>query len=753
VGKLPGAAYDELAATAVLLRPDRIIGARAARRRQSTASHASVRALLPSWWTPYANGIESVSSRFADSVRDTATTVATSARRLRSGRRGETHLDTESPDDSTVNVPAGAGPVAWMLTHPVSSIAAVLTVAALVASRGLWGSGSLQGGGLLPVPDGASGWWRLYGESWHPVALGSTEAASPYVVVLASLGTVLVGKAWLALDLVMLLCVPLAAIGAFAAARRLVRGLATQVWMTAAYALLPVVSGATTSGRIGTVAALILLPWLLVALRPLFDTVLVPTWRPVFASAIVLAIIAAFAPLAWCLAAALAVISLPWLVARGGVSMVGRVFVAVVSPLFLLAPWSLRFFADPGLALTEAGVIDAHTRDFSSVAWQLPFGRLAAVGDAPWWLTAGFLLAALAAVLRSDRRTAIAGCWIVIAVSLATVGVLAGKVASISGSNEQGLVWVGLPVVIAQAAAIVAAGLAADGVTAFIQAGSFGWRQPVAALVAVMAVISPVLAFGWWVGVAPDGELERSSDSTLPAYISDALRDDIQQRVLVLTGTATEVDYELVMDDGLRLGDDSVAPRLGSDDLDDLIADILSEGQPADADRLAAFGIGFVMLPNPADPDLVTALDGLPGLMRASTDPDRVVGWKLEQPTGLVRVLDPASEAGGREAEVIPSHSGQASTRVTTGPSSRIVAVAVPPDQDFRATLDGQRLSASPDGGTTQYELGAGSGTLTVEPPGHRRWWLLGQGLLWLGALVLATPAAARRQGIAEAVE
>ena len=50
-----------------------------------------------------------------------------------------------------------------------------------------------------------------------------------------------------------------------------------------------------------------------------------------------------------------------------------------------------------------------------------------------------------------------------------------------AGSGVESYAWVGFAVIVAQAAAIVAAGLAADGLRAYMESGSFGWRQPLAA--------------------------------------------------------------------------------------------------------------------------------------------------------------------------------------------------------------------------------------------------------------------------------
>ena len=91
--------------------------------------------------------------------------------------------------------------------------------------------------------------------------------------------------------------------------------------------------------------------------------------------------------------------------------------------------------------------------------------------------------------------------------------------------------------------------------------------------------------------------------------------------------------------DGYRLGDDSVTPGV-SDELTELVTDLVSEADPHDVTRLADLGIGFVVMPAPFDTDQVAQLDGLPGLGRASTNPRQLAGWQVKPPTGLVRVVD-----------------------------------------------------------------------------------------------------------------
>ncbi len=348
--------------------------------------------MLPPWWTPYANGLDSLLSRFAGSVRDTAAQVAAAARRRRSGAAGVDAVESGPVPDDAVNLPVGAGPVAWMIAHPVFTIFTVLTAAAALATRDLWGGGWLQGGALLPAPEGGGSWWQIYTESWHHVGPGSRQAPSPYVGVLAVLSAILLGKSWLTVQLIVVLAVPLSAVGAYVLARRWVDSLTIRVWMALSYALLPVLTGAVASGHLGTTVAVIALPWLVRVALPLASPAPSAGWRAVFATTLVLALVVAFAPLAWPMAAAVAIAGVGTLAASGRRSpgMLLRPLVAVALPALVLAPWSWRLLTNPDLFLTEAGRVDPATPSAAEHAWLLPWGRIAAAGDAPWWLSSGW---------------------------------------------------------------------------------------------------------------------------------------------------------------------------------------------------------------------------------------------------------------------------------------------------------------------------------------------------------------------------
>jgi GT2 family glycosyltransferase len=628
LGKVPAVAWSEVAATAdVLGRPDRIVTARAERRFLGGGDPATVRALLPPWWTPYANGVDLIASQFVGRTRDGTGSLSSSARQLRSGRVDLDALETGPAPDEAVNLSAGTGPVGTVFAHPLLTLLAVFAIAGLFASRGLWGPGYLQGGGLLPAPDSATGWWHSYGAAWHNVRLGSTEPTAPYVVALAIGGTAVLGKAWLLVDLLMMFAPVLAAVGAFVASGYLVRSLGVRVWMAATYALLPVVTGSTSAGRVGTVVATIVLPWLVPPLAALSRA---PgwAWRPTFGAALVLALLCSFTPVAGVLAGVLLVAVAPWLVVRRRAPAAVCGLAALLIAGALLLPWSLQFVSSPHLLFSEAGSNGPSAGSWGPPGWQLAFGRLGVPDQAPWQLTAGLAAAALVALLRADSRSRVTAAWGVGALALALAAVLSRQQVQSPGAAVAGRIWLGFPMTVTQAAAVVAAGLGADGVSRRIASGSFGWRQPVALAAAVIGVSAPIAGLMWWAVGAPHGDLHRAAAVQLPAYMADALSAPGGPRALVITGTARRASYDVLAGEGLRLGDDSVLPSLPST-MTNTVSALLAPVRSGSGAGLSTVGVGYVASPRPVDPALAARLDATPDLTRASTAAS-LSGWQVE---------------------------------------------------------------------------------------------------------------------------
>jgi GT2 family glycosyltransferase len=607
LGKLPGVAMDELlAAGTVLFNPARLVRVRR-RRRGLSQSGPRVRALRPSWRTSYRDSVDAVLLRCTEGWQDLRG-------RMTSRRRPDTSREPSGR--------AGTGRW-WAARRPVLTTTVFLVVLSVVATRGLWGSGLLQGGGLLPAPDRPGTWWTLYLDARHAVSTGSDQPTGPYVVVLAGLGVATFGHPWLVVDVLMLLAVPLAAVGGYAAARTFVSSVPVRIFMAVSYGLLPVVSGAVGAGRLGTVVTAIGLPWLVVAGRPLFQGS--GRWRSVATTGVVLSVLVAFTPVGWLLVIPVGVVVAARWVLLGSVRSALLVVVAALIPAVTLLPWSLALLAHPRRFLVEAGAVDVTGRLHPVSGWYWPLTRVGAPGAAPAWIGIGVLVAALAVLTRADRRRKLAVCWWVAALGLVGALVMSrGTVTATSGASVP--VWLGVPVVVAAAGLVAAVGVGADGAVGAVTAEVFGWRQMLAPLVVVVALVTPLAGLVWWVVSAPHGALHRSPAVSLPGYVQQVMADG--SSTLVLSPDPPGLTYDVVTGDGTRLGDDSVLTN-SAVALRPLVSD-LAAGQRTDvATRLAHDRVQYVTVRRPVPGALLDALDGVPGLARTGSDSARFSIWQV----------------------------------------------------------------------------------------------------------------------------
>ena len=719
LAKVPGLALDELAgALGVLARPGRLRSARRRRASDTRSPWAPVRGLLAPRWAPVRLAVETLGSGLVGPGRLAGAETA----ELLDERRGR--------------------PARRVLTRPGVLVVLGLVLVTLVAGRDLIGHGRLVGGALLPAPDGARALWASYVAGWHPVWLGSTSPAPPYLAVLALVGTVLLGKASAAVELVVFGAVPMAGWGAYVALGRLSRARALRVWGAVAYALTPTATGALAAGRLGTLVAVALLPWLALAARR------VVTGGPggrssaglraAWGTGLLLAVLTAFVPLAWVLAAVLATAAAVT-VLRGWRSL--RLLVVLAVPLAVLLPWTVELIRSPRLLLLEAGLPGPGLSDphLSPVAVLLahPGGP----GTTSVYVTVGLLAGGLAALLRPDRRRAVGAAWAVVGVGL-VAGLVQTRLAfPAPGTSTSMVAWPGLPT------AMVAGGLVAACVLAAQQAGgrlgrrSFGWRQPLVVLVVLAAVAAPVATGAWWVARGAGGPLTVRTPGVVPANVVLSAEGPLQTRTLMLSGsTRGALDYQLVRGAGPRLGDgDVVVAGPGMTLLDAAVAGLASGRGRGTVGQLASAGVGYVAVLSPVDPALASVLDATPGL-------DQVAS-----PAGgrLWALADPGSRASIRTAaSYTPVPAGVSGVRTTVpgGPSGRLLVLAESRAHGWQATLDGVPLAPTTVGGWAQaFRLPATGGTLDVRfvDPG-RRWSLVAQLALLLVVVTLALPAARR---------
>jgi GT2 family glycosyltransferase len=224
LAKRPGAALDEFAAFAgVAGHPLRLLRARRRRAPGWRTTYGRLRAYVPP----------------GHSFRKLAE-FATGAlsKSLPVDVVGSHHATEDPSDDDSLLVDSGL--VQRLLTSPGVLLFLVLTTIALVAERALLSSSPLGGGALVPAWGGASGLWSEYLQGFHPAGVGTAASTPPYVAVIALLATLLGGKPWLAVDVILIGCIPLAGVTAYLASRRITRFVPVRIWAALTYALLPV---------------------------------------------------------------------------------------------------------------------------------------------------------------------------------------------------------------------------------------------------------------------------------------------------------------------------------------------------------------------------------------------------------------------------------------------------------------------------------------------------------------------------------
>jgi GT2 family glycosyltransferase len=697
VAKRPGAALDEAAAvTSVAAHPMRF---RAARRRRARGRQAAYTRLRP----------ELPPARSLRKLAEFATNAL--SRSLPADTVGSHHATEDPSDDDSLLVDTGL--VQRLLTNPGVLLFLALTVVALVAERSLLGSGPLGGGALVPAWGGVSGLWQEYLQGFHPVGIGTAASAPPYVAVIAALATVLGGKPWLAVDVILLGCVPLAGVTAFLAAGRVTRFVPARVWAALTYALLPVGMGAVAAGRFGTAVVLVLAPLAVVFTGRSLTGTRRRARRSAWAAALVIAVAAAFVPLVWLVAlAALAVGAAVFRHRRG--ALLNAAIVAAVPPLLLL-PWTAGLATRPAGLFLEAGLTRPGLASPALAARSLLLLSPGGPGLPPFWVSGGLAFAAAVALVASGRRALVIAGW-----AVAVLGVLAAAAVSRVAVVPPGAAapvpaWPGAALVVAGAGLLLAAVGAGDRMPALLGAGRWRTARGLAVLaVAVVACSAPALAAAHWVISGVRGPVAPSAGPLLPEFVSVAAATGPRARTLVLQpGPRGSISYAVLRSSDPLLGTGELAmPTAGQRALKLAVATLAAPDGGAVQDQgraLAGFGIGYVMLPAPVSAGLARLLDGVPGLRPVSSTAAFEL-WRVDDPAGRVTVTEP----GGAVA-VLPS--GPVDVTGAKAPAAGGTLVLAEPAGGWSATLNGRPLAPlrSPVNGWAQgFRLPPGGGSLSV---------------------------------------
>ncbi|WP_069174324.1 glycosyltransferase family 2 protein [Streptomyces griseus] len=722
VGKAPGQALDEVAGLfGTLLRPGRILAARRARGKGGVDA-AELRSLFPPPGATVRATVEQVAGNFGS--------------RTDSDSGGSRHGAVESGpggDDADFLEIEQFARVKRIVRKPGPVLFALLLLVSLVACRGLLSGGALAGGALLPAPADVSDLWGRYADAWHTVGTGGTQTAPPYLAMVAALSALFLGSTGFALTVLLVCSVPLAGLTAYFASRPLLESRLLRAWASVAYAFLPAATGALATGRIGTAVLAVLLPLIARAAVAAHgmrgDGTTRGSWRATWAYTLLLTVSMAFTPVVWPLAVVLGLGVL--VLRRGDITAYALRFLATVgTPLLVLAPWSLSLLTGPSGFLREAGRdLGAGTATAVDLLGISPGGPKAVGGV----LLLGVVLAALAALLRGERQFAVRAAWATALVGLFFAGL------------SNGSTWAGPATLVYGSALIAAALVGADGARVRVAELSFGWRQPVAALIALAAGIAPVLAAaGWMIGGAA-GPLERRDPVQVPAFVAEESTTRDQPRTLVLAGSSpAAVSYSLVRGSGARLGDAELTEAGGGNaHLDKVVANLVAGSGADQGSQLSGFAIRYVLVRDGAPREMNRVLDATPGLSRLS-QLDGSALWRVDRQVSRVMIV-PAGE--GAEPVTVGSQPVEAHSEIPAGEAGRVLRIADGADPGWQATLDGRTLEPRTlDGWAQGFALPAEGGRLdlTYETPLTHTAWVWAQVALGVVLVVLALPGRRR---------
>ncbi|MCA1683946.1 MAG: hypothetical protein LC708_02300, partial [Actinobacteria bacterium] len=482
----------------------------------------------------------------------------------------------------------------WVAQHPTLVVAFALALFGLVTAAPLLGRGQLRRGDLAPWPTEARAFLRSYASGWGDGGMGSGDAPSPAQALLGLVDIVVLGNDWLAQHALLLGTLPIAWLVALRAAALVSDRRGARLAAATAYILSPPAIAALTTGRIGALVAVPLLPAIALAgarmVRP--GSAAATAWRASAGCAVLAAVLVAFEPAAApvvLLAAAVTLMALLLVPSSAAITnaAIARVLTATVLTFILLLPWSAGLVGPRSPVVTGIVASGAVADEFTRWLLQSP-----TLPGFPTALVGAGLLAAglLGLVLGFPRRPALVGAaWSIVLLSVLTAWAL-GR------AGAQAPAWPGAPLLLAS---MCLAGLLAVAVAAAAQSlreHELGWRH-VAVVVSGVAIVASGGAAAVHLAAEPWDAFTRDGGA-LPAFIVEDPRPGGPYRVLVLGDDAGVMRWDVTGPEGptmLTFGTTAPDPLVAL--LGRAVEDIAAGSDPAAAARLGLANVLYVYVP------------------------------------------------------------------------------------------------------------------------------------------------------------
>lgn len=691
LAKLPGYALDEVAAVALLFtRLDRLRVARQARRKKRLLPARVIRPLLAPWSEQLKLG--------ALRVRDL---LLRRIERVPEPVLGNVFTESDDSFEGELLAPSEQRMWRHTLTRPLLVAMVPLLLLSLVAARSRFGS--LVGGALAQVGNSAFLYLQIYGQSWHPLGVGSSRPSHPFTAFLGLASLATGGNPALLVSLLFIFSPALALLTMY----YFVRKNGGSRWIAAAtgviYGCSALLLTSIDVGYVSTVILIVVLPLFVLVARPLLASEYYAlSWRRVCVIALSLILLSALSFQIFVAMVIFLGVQL-WLLRRDRTALIRQ------APMFLtiamggllgLAPWSLNnllhpadLFADQGVPLPLASPIHAL------------LGNMQPLSSAPMYVMSFTTIVALVALF--SQRAVIDS--IAIFASLLLAAFMSAFALPVSGASVESHLWPGGFLALSIFFSGRAFALLSQGRLKRLQSAPLGRAHFATLAVALFALYCVCANLFWWVSSPSSSPVKTVQNSVLPAFISTATVNPDRPKTLILRGETINgvqrFSYVILRERDPFLGEVSSAPNEVAL-LTKTVSEIASGAGEAPAATLGEFGIRYLYLENGRTDRTLAALarkiDGIGGLARLSATPEGIL-WEVSGLTSRIRFI--SNEKGSKEVEV-PAEAVGAEFDV---PSAGVVKFAEMYDPRWRALHGGKvLLPKKSELGLTEFSIPEG---------------------------------------------
>ncbi|CAB5239605.1 unannotated protein [freshwater metagenome] len=725
VAKLPGYASDEiLAIITLVIHPRELISARKFRRKHRLISARVVKEFIP----PRRKQIRQSIERLFDSIRLAVLPVA----------REKVSVDEVITDDEDLLSPVDSPRWRSIFRKPKVIAGSIMMLVLLAWSRNRFGN--LVGGSLPATPSGARDLWSTYFESWHQVGMGSESAAPPWIAVLASLATVLLGKASLLITLGIFFAPLFFMLSSYRAFSRITPHEPLRVGASFLYAISPVSIASINSGRIGTLAVLLLLPFLAIASSQ-WSSIERVSWRKLFAYSLLLSVLFSFSTLSMILLLSLTTVKVAldyreFLV--DGEQSIFRIrivkrLVLLLVPFLVLIPWSFKILSPLSGILLEPGIATSGG-GFRLAMIANPGGA----GSVPWWIVAPFTALIIIGLFSRTRAKAVAEFGFG---ALGLSVILGSLTITGNGSSTPTRVWVGSLIACATLAAIITGVIILDRLREILVVTNFHFRHMLALSLTIATVFYSITSIFWVVTAGSDSPVRATSQTVLPAFLgAEAGSKTVVLREVNSNGRVN-LQYYITRGHDAFLGEPDLAP-VETEEITKAVRELVDGTGISSSKTLARFGIKYLFVKNSENRELIQTIDGLGGFARASSTSAGVV-WRVSGALGRLIYIS-------RSGDSFPLESSDVGAR-TNVPGPGTILLTDTYSRSWQIFQNGVRLERSQDrNGLTTFRVEEKGEISLVHDGTIRRGFLSLQLVLIVLVLVLAAPSGRRKREISE---